>query len=146
MSGQSLAGRIALTILSVFGFGFALLLLSYAVSPWLDRLEIPFTKSRIYDSAAFGPLALCCVVTTVSLIRGKKWAWFIAFGASALFLVAAIVLFVGVFHMTSVYQQTEAGAVFGFALLLLLVGGTNFILLSLPFVRRRYFHRATDPY
>lgn len=142
MSGQSLASRIALTIISSFGFAFTLLLLFYAINPWLDRLEIPFTRSRTYDSVVFGSLALLCITATVSLLRGKKWAWFVAFGASAVILGSGVVLLLAVLHPTSAFEQSESGFGFGVSLLFMLAGGINFVLLSLPFVRRRYWHRA----
>src|SRR5579862_6067997 len=77
-SRMSKGARVAVGVVSLFGFALAAVLLMYAVVPWLDRSVRPFSASRLHDTVGFGITGLLSIFATIRFIQGKRWAWWSA--------------------------------------------------------------------
>jgi hypothetical protein len=130
--------RIAIGVVCFFGFTLAALLFLYAVNPWMDRREIPFLGSRIYDTALLGATGLLCVFVSIRLVHGKTWAWWTAFAVSIITLGLGVLLFVSALHPRDDFARSEAGFGLGIGIILTIPGAISGVLLSLPSVRRRF--------
>ncbi len=135
---MSFAFRIAVGVICLFSFTLALLFFFYAVNPWIEKAEIPFTGSRVNDSVLFGLTALLCVFVSIRLIQRRIWAWWTAFAVSVLTLVLGVVLFVSVLHPRNDFDRSEGGFGLVISLILMTPSAITVTLLSLPFVRRRF--------
>jgi hypothetical protein len=136
--GGNLAARIGLGIVCCCCFGFAALLLFYAVHPWIDHKEIPFFDSRLSHNALFGAVGLICTFVTVRLIQGRPWAWWTAFAVSTLILSLGMFLLYSSLHPRSEFERSESGFGIGISIILIMPTFVSSVLLLLPSVRRRF--------
>jgi pilus assembly protein TadC len=130
--------RIAVGIVSFFGFALAAVLFLYAANPWMERAEIPVLGSRIYDTAIFGVTGLLCIFVSIRLIQGKNWAWWTAIAVSIAALGLGVLFFVSALHPRDDFARSEAGFGLGISLILVTPGAISGVLLSLAPVRRRF--------
>lgn len=91
---QFAAVRIAIGVVCFFGFGLTALLFLYAVNPWVERVEIPFFGSGLYDTVLFGVTGVLSAFTCIRLIQSKPWAWWAAFAVSVIMLGLGVLLIV----------------------------------------------------
>lgn len=130
--------RVAIGVVSLFGFALAAVLLMYALAPWLDRNVRPFSGSRLRYTVEFGLTAAVSIFATIRFIQGKKWAWWTAFFVTAVTLASAISLFYLVLHPRDEFAASEGGFGFGLAIMFLIPSVLSGVLLNLPSVRRRF--------
>jgi hypothetical protein len=138
MLRSNTVGRIAIGVVSLFGFTLAILLFFYAAEPLVDHAATPIFGSRIRDTAIFGPIGLSIVFVSLRLIQGRNWAWWIALAVSLITLGCGAFVFVSWIHPRDDFARSEGGYAFVLSLFLIAPGALNAILLSLPFVRRRF--------
>jgi hypothetical protein len=134
----NITGRIALGIVCCCGFALAALLFFYAVSPWIDRKEIPVFGSGALDALLFGMAGLICSFVTMRLIQGRRWAWWTALTVSVLALGLGALLLATSLHPQNDFERSEFGFGVGTSIILTIPSLVTCALLLLPSVRHRF--------
>ena len=127
-------GRIAVGLVSIFGFALSAFFFSSAV--WFTIAPIPFhfSGSKPSDIVIFLIAGLASLLVTIQLIRRKRWAWISYLVISGIVLSGALFLFVEELHSRDDFEP--GFGLFG-SICILIPSALSMILLGLPSVRRR---------
>jgi hypothetical protein len=135
---MSIRVRIAVGLVSFFGFVLVVVLLFYAIAPWTEETVIPFSGSRLRDTASFGVSALVSLFATIRFIQGKRWAWWGAAVITVITFALAVLLGYSDLHPRDAFAASEAGFGLFLALILAIPSVVSGVLLALPSVRRAF--------
>jgi len=131
--------RFAIAVVALFELLVATLFGFYAASPWTDRFVVPFFKSRLADTSIFVIAMLAMIALVVSLLKGKRAAWWLSVIGSALFMSLGGFFIWSTFHPRDDFARSEGGFGVFLGVLLLFPACTTLGLLNLPKTRRYFF-------
>jgi hypothetical protein len=132
--------RIAVGILAALGIALASLFFFCSGSPWAEAGLNPIFGSRILDSVLFGGAGVLCVFLSLRLFQGTVWAWWTTLAASILVLGFGLSIFYLSIHPRDDFARSEGGFGIGLSVILMVPATVTTVLLSLPPVRRSFYH------
>jgi hypothetical protein len=137
----SMIGRVGISVVACFGFALAALILFYAICPWMDHTIVPNFSSRSIDAITLGTVGLCCIFVTIQFVRGKRWAWVLAFTAALILFGLALYLLIAFLHPRDEFAISEGGFGLVLSVGLMLPTSISILLLNVPPVRNRFWRR-----
>jgi hypothetical protein len=139
--------KTSVAVVSLLGFLLALLLSIYAAFSWIvfarNSTYItphPSLLMRLLTPMILTAISLACVLVTVKLIRGRRWAWWGAAFVSVTMFGFGIFVCWTAFHPRDAYQESEGAFVLLSGIMVFVPALVSGVLLNLPTVRRNLLH------